>query len=225
MNEEPPAGSVPPALHNYPAPPAYTPPKEEHDHSGLKSVISTVLLFLLAPIIAISITAFCFQSYQVDGQSMETTLQNNDRLIVNKFPRTWAKITKREYIPHRGDIIIFDKQGLFDANGNQEKQLIKRVIGLPGDRVVIKDSTVFVYNKDHPNGFDPDKQGSYTISQPTTPGESSSNGVTVAPGQVFVMGDNRTNSADSRFFGPIDANAIVGKLQLRVLPLSKAENF
>ena len=105
-------------------------------------VFSTILLFLLAPAIALSVTTFMFQSYQVDGESMETTLQNNNRLIVDKVPRTWSRITNHQFVPKRGNIIIFNELGLYDANGNQERQLIKRVIGLPGDHVVVKNGKI-----------------------------------------------------------------------------------
>src|SRR4051794_5891041 len=76
---------------------------------GWRSVGSTLLLLLLAPIIAFSIAAFVVQSYQVDGESMETNLQDNDRLIVNKIPRTFAKLTHHNYLPKRGDIIVFNQ--------------------------------------------------------------------------------------------------------------------
>jgi signal peptidase I len=184
-------------------------------------VVSTILLFMLAPIIALSITAFAFQSYQVDGESMETTLQNNDRLIVDKIPRTIARITNHPYIPHRGDIVIFNQGGLFDS-ASGEKQLIKRVIGLPGDRVFIKDGFITIYNNENPGGFNPDKSGLYTIAASNTSGNINT---TLKNDEVFVCGDNRPNSEDSRAFGPVNTNNIVGKLSLRLLPISKAQRY
>jgi len=200
------------------APEHHHPPKGE----SWRSVFGTVLLFLLAPIIAICIAAFALQSYQVDGQSMETTLQNHDRLIVDKVPRTWARLTHHAYIPKRGDIIVFNQAGLFDANGLAEKQLIKRVIGLPGDHVVINNGYITIYNAQHPEGFNPDTTGSYRIAAKTTPDNVD---LTLKAGQIFVCGDNRTNSEDSRFFGPVNADQIVGQLVLRIIPLSKSERF
>src|SRR3990167_6864263 len=64
---------------------------------GWRSLAGTIALFLLAPLIGLFITVFCFQSYQVDGESMETTLKNDDRLIIDKMPRTWARITNHDY--------------------------------------------------------------------------------------------------------------------------------
>lgn len=152
---------------------------------------------------------------------MESTLQNGDRLIVDKIPRSIARITRHPYIPHRGDIIIFNETGVFDGGGPQEKQLIKRVIGLPGDRIVIKNGEPEVFNAKHPNGFNPDKTLGYTISATTAPDTS----LTLSKDQIFVMGDNRTNSEDSRYFGPINAKQIVGKLILRLMPLNNLKTF
>ena len=197
-------------------------PEPHHKKSeSWRSVFGTLVLFSLAPIIAVCIAAFALQSYQVDGSSMETTLQNRDRLIVDKLPRTLARLTGRQYVPKRGDIIVFNESGLFDSNGLAEKQLIKRVIGLPGDRVVIQNNIITIYNAQHPNGFDPDTSLGYKISQPTQHGGT----WTLKANQVFVCGDNRTNSEDSRFFGPINSNQIVGQLILRIIPLNKAERF
>lgn len=208
---------------DHPAPGPPDPPKNHPKTSkSWHSAVSTILLFLLAPLIALSITAFAFQSYQVDGQSMETTLQNNDRLIVDKIPRSLARITHHPYIPKRGDIIIFNQAGLFNIVGAQEKQLIKRVIGLPGDRVVVKDGAITIYNAAHPGGFNPDKTGLYRISAPMTPGNSD---YSLKSDEIFVCGDNRGNSEDSRIFGPVNVSQIVGKLSFRIFPLDKARRF
>lgn len=186
------------------------------------SIITTILLLVSAPIIALLLTNFVFQSYQVDGPSMESTLHDNDRLIVLKLGHTWARITGNPYIPKRGEIVIFVKRGLFEAGGNREKQLIKRVIGLPGDRVVVDKGVITVFNAERPEGFQPDKEMDYGKVITTTQGQID---VTISPGEVFVVGDNRNNSLDSRSFGPISVNEIVGKLSLRILPLSNAKNF
>lgn len=189
----------------------------------VKSIASTIGILLIAPLIAILLTAFVFQSYQVDGPSMQTTLYNNDRLIVWKLPRTWARITGHDYIPKRGDIVIFTESGLSNYGDSVDtKQLIKRVVGLPGDRVVVENGVITIYNSAHPEGFKPDQTLPYGGNIPSTSGNIDR---TLGPGEVFVCGDNRGDSLDSRFFGPIDAKNIIGKLILRVLPLSKAERF
>jgi signal peptidase I len=201
-------------------PPA--PPRQHGSGSGKwRSIISTAFLFLAAPAIALMVAAFVVQSYQVDGESMEPTLQNNDRLIVDKWQRSWARITHHNYIPARGDIIIFNQSGL-DFAGSSTKQLIKRVMALPGERIVVSGGKVTVYNQEHPNGFEPDKVGGYKVNTPVTSGDVDQ---TLGPDQIFVLGDNRGNSEDSRYFGPIKAGQIVGKLAIRIVPLDKAQKF
>lgn len=191
--------------------------------SGFKSVISTLLIFIAAPVIAVLLTAFVFQSYEVDGPSMQNTLQNRDRLIVWKFSKTISKLTNNDYIPKRDDVIIFVKKDMFEDGTGSEKQLIKRVIGLPGERVVVADDRITVYNKEHPDGFNPDLNHKYSgfIVKPT-PGNID---LVLKEGQVFVSGDNRTNSLDSRFFGPVSADDIVGKMVLRIYPFNSFESF
>src|SRR3990167_7259732 len=107
--------------------------------SKKNSALTTVIILVLAPILAIVLTTFVFRSYQVDGQSMVPTLQHNDRLIINKLPRTWAKIAGHAYLPRRGDVIVFTKHDLDQYEGDRaDRELIKRVLGLPGERVVVK---------------------------------------------------------------------------------------
>jgi signal peptidase I len=214
-----PAPTAPPAVPR--TQPTKRPPSSNR-REGLRSILSTVAVLLIAPLIALFLTAFIFQSYQVDGPSMETTLQDRDRLIVYKLSRTWAKITGNDYIPKRGDVVVFHEPHLAQFGQDPSKQLIKRVLGLPGDRVVVKERVLTVYNKEHPNGFRPDETLPYGNVIGTTPIEGEWK---VGKGQLFVVGDNRTNSLDSRTFGPIDANDVVGKLVARVLPVDKMKRF
>lgn len=191
-------------------------------NEGWRSVLSTVLILALAPLIAWMMITFVFQSYEVDGPSMETTLQDKDRLIVLKTGKTIAELTNSHYIPDRYDVIIFVKKGLMEFSTGQDKQLIKRVIALPGERVVVKEGKITIYNKEHPQGFDPDVNTNFANNLSYTNGNLD---VTVPAGQVFVCGDNRSNSLDSRAFGPIDSDDIVGKLVFRLFPINKAESF
>lgn len=174
-------------------------------------------VIILSIVTAALLVIFVFQSYQVSGPSMETTLINGDRLIVWKLPITWSKITGHAYVPNIGDIIIFNAPSL-------DKQLVKRVIGLPGDRVVINNGVVTVYDKQHPKGFHPDTSLPYskTTTIPYTSTDSASPiDVTLQPGTIFVCGDNRPVSEDSRFIGPVNLSDVVGKLVLRIYPLNK----
>lgn len=153
---------------------------------------------------------------------MQTTLQNGDHLVVWKVSRTWARITGHPYIPNRGDIVIFNEPNLGGSVQGTDKQLIKRVIGLPGERVVVKNGVVTIYNKTHPKGFEPDKTLPYGKVIPTTSGNID---IALGKGQIFVCGDNRPDSLDSRIFGPVNVNNIVGKLVIRVLPLNEVKLF
>lgn len=213
---------APSQVHISPSLPAS--PTEPPKREGLKSILSTVAILVAAPIIAIFLTTFVFQSYEVDGPSMETTLENRDRLLVLKLPKTWAKITGKDYVPNRNDIIIFNTNAVHDGSPDDglTKQLVKRVIGLPGDRVVVKDGRITVYNAEFPEGFDPDKTGDHGDASSITPGNID---IQVEEGEVFVCGDNRVNSLDSRSIGTIPSEDIIGKLILRIYPLSDLQKF
>jgi signal peptidase I len=195
---------------------------QETKKEGIKGIISTIAILIIAPLIALSLTAFVFQSYEVDGPSMETTLQNQDRLIVYKLPRTIARITGKAYVPKRADIIIFTRNDSTEFGTTKPRQLIKRVIALPGERLTLKDGVYTVYNKENPDGFNPDK-AAYGKVITTTAGDIPE--IVIPENSVFVSGDNRPNSLDSRAFGPVPLSDIVGKLSLRVYPFNKGQAF
>lgn len=205
-----------------PAPeqPFAAPPVSDNGE-GWRSSLSTIALFLSAPLIALFLTTFIFHPYEVDGPSMLTTLENGDRLIVLKTGQTWATMTGQEFIPKRGDIIVFRLRNSAEAIGS-DKQLIKRVVALPGERVVVENGNLTVFNDARPNGFQPDTGTDYGRSITTTPGNVD---YTLAQDEVFAVGDNRSNSSDSRDFGPINSNEIVGTLELRIYPFSEFESF
>lgn len=198
--------------------------KRLRQRSRLLDILSTAFTILAALALALGLIAFVFQSYQVDGPSMENTLQNDDRLIVWKLPRTMARITGHAYVPNRGDIIIFNEGNLASYGQPNVTQLVKRVIGLPGDRVVVKSGKITIYNRQHPGGFNPDTTLPYGKEHPLsfTAGDLD---VTLTSQQIFVCGDNRTVSLDSRTFGPVDLHDIIGKLVLRVYPFNDVERF
>jgi len=193
-------------------------------YSAFKDIMSVVFVLLAAGALSIALIAFVSQSYQVDGPSMESTLQNNDRLIVWKVPRTWAMITGHQYVPSRGDIIIFSQNNLAQFGQADVKQLVKRVIGLPGDRVVVTNGAITIYNQAHPHGFNPDKTLPYGQNH-TFPYTAGNLDVTLNSHQIFVCGDNRTDSLDSRSFGPVEVSSVVGKLVLRVFPFDTFKSF
>ncbi len=208
-----------------PAPTTPTPvvstPEPAPKKEGWRSIASTVAVIVLAPLVAIFMIAFVFQSYQVSGPSMQTTLNNDDRLIVWKLSRSWSRLTGHPYTPNRGDVIVFNQKGLPDG----DKQLIKRAVGLPGDRIVVQNGIVTVYNKEHPDGYQPDKTLPYGKVIGDTEPEIAQQEWTVGKDEFFALGDNRNDSLDSRTFGPVSSDQIVGKLVLRVAPFSQMKRF
>jgi signal peptidase I len=192
------------------------------DKEGWRSIASTLAILLAAPLVAIILTAFVFQSYQVEGPSMETSLQNGDRLVIWKLGKTWNRLAHNDFVPKRGQVIVFHRPSNIGVATEGDKQLIKRVVALPGERVVITNGVLVVYNDDHPKGFQPDQTGQYNLHNATTAGEVD---VIVPAGKVFVCGDNRDNSLDSRNFGPISTKLIVGNLALRLYPLNKFDTY
>jgi signal peptidase I len=221
MADTQPVNSAPQPITASPQAAPPTPP-EKPQRSGWQEVLSTIAIIGTALLVALFIIFFVFRSYEVDGPSMQSSLQNGDKLVIWKVPRTWSDITRHAYIPNRGDVVVFNEKGLNAADQQANKQLIKRVIGLPGDHVVVKNGAITVYNKEHPQGFDPDKTLPYGTDIPYTTGNVD---VTLRPDQIFVCGDNRSDSLDSRIFGPINADQIVGKLAFRVFPINKAKTF
>ena len=193
------------------------------DGSRLKSILSFLVFTASIFVAAFLINQFIFQSYYVEGSSMTPTLQNNDRLIISKVERTLAGVQGKPYIPERGQIVVLDSS-IVGLNG-QHEQLIKRVVGLPGDHVHIEAGTVIITNSQHPNGFDVTKDLGLTNLQPTY--VEAPIDLTVPEGNVYVMGDNREQggSYDSRAFGPISGDKIQGRLWGRILPLDKAQLY
>ncbi len=172
--------------------------------------------WLLALLVALALQRFVFQSYQVFGQSMEPTLSQGDYLIISKVGPTWAGLRNHYFVPERGDIVVVD-------NPLEDNRLIKRVIGLPGERITVGDGQVRVFNRENREGFDPyQKLG---LKPTNASGQLS---LVVPERHVFLIGDNRESggSLDSRNdLGPVPAEDILGKLVLRLWPFSKVDNF
>lgn len=217
MDEQLPAAQQPP---HSPQLPTAAPKKTHRD--GAKSIFTTIAILIAAPIMALLLTSFVFQSYEVFGPSMQETLHNGDRLIVVKAPRTWAKIQRKTFMPMRYQVVVFTKQDLLQSSGEENKQLIKRVIALPGERVVVEDGKMTIYTKDNPEGYEPDAGKDYAATITKTGGKVDT---VVGEDEVFVCGDNRDNSLDSRTFGPIKTKDIVGTAAFRFLPISQSKKL
>lgn len=194
------------------------------NNKNFKSIASYLGVIVLSVLFAFLIISYVFRTYSVDGPSMQPTLYTNDKLIVWKVPKTWSLITGHQWVPKRGSIVIFKESNLLACGQSGTKDLVKRVIGLPGNKIVIKNGVVTVYSKNHPNGFVPDNTLGYNKNH-IIPSSYPSEQIQLSSNQLFVMGDNRTVSCDSRIFGPINTSQLIGQLVMRILPINKAELF
>ncbi|HSS62700.1 MAG TPA: signal peptidase I [Candidatus Limnocylindrales bacterium] len=166
--------------------------------SLLREVAEVVVL---AVILYVGIS-FAVQAVHVEGLSMWATLDNNDYLIANK-------IDYRLHAPQRGDIIILRPPT------NNSTDFIKRIIALPGERLLIRDGIVYINGHKLDEPYLPDAWTYDNSPAPWSAGE----GAVIPANQYFVMGDNRNRSQDSRFFGPISRDRIDGKAWFRIWPL------
>jgi signal peptidase I len=198
-------------------------PQGSKKKSSFRANLTTAILALGVIGIPFLIIGFVVQNYEVDGPSMETTLSNGNRLIVIKAGKTVSRITNKPYIPKRYDIIVFNHRGDYGFEEQvTKKQLIKRVIGVPGDRVVVKDGVVTIYNQQNPDGFLVDREGPESKIIKVTSGNIDQK---IGKDEVFVMGDNRDNSLDSRVFGAVSSSDIVGELAARIYPFNQTTRF
>lgn len=191
-------------------------------HPWLKDAAGLLLFGIAVLVGTILINTYIFRSFNVEGPSMERTLQTGDRLIVDRIPVTWAQLQNKEYIPDRGQVIVF-KNPLFTV-GNPDEYIVKRVIAFAGERVVLKDGKYTVYNAAHPEGFNPDDANHGEPGSPT----SGSVDVTVPDGTLFVSGDHRQGnySYDSRNgLGYIPLYDVVGPVSMRIFPFTGVRTF
>lgn len=190
-------------------------------HPYLKDALGIIFFIVCVLIGTLLINTFIFRSFNVLGPSMETTLYTGDRLIVNRLPVTWAQLQNKQYLPERGQVIVF-KNPQYNA-GTGEEYIVKRVIAFPGERVTVKDGVLTVYNNEHPQGFQPDKQ----FDGPGSPTSGDVDTI-VTEGTLFVAGDHRVGnySYDSRSgLGLIPFYDVVGPVSLRIYPFNKIRTF
>jgi signal peptidase I len=167
-----------------------------------REILSGVQTLLSAAVYATLIVTFGFQVARVDGLSMAPTLEDHDRLIVDKLVYELGD-------PRPGDIVML----YYPVN--PEKMFVKRVIAKEGDRVRIVDGHVYVNDLQLHDDYVPDEFRSHDDYGPET----------IQPGFYFVMGDHRNNSSDSRHWGQVPKKYIVGKVKIRWWPLQDAKIF
>jgi signal peptidase I len=167
-----------------------------------KSSFGELLRFaLIALIIVVPIRLFIAQPFVVSGASMEPTFANGEYLIVDQVSYRFGE-------PERGDVVIFQYPR------DPSKYFIKRIIALPGETIVIRGDRVTIFNARHPDGMALDEPYVTDMETAATFTE------TLADDEYFVMGDNRDHSSDSRTWGVLEHDLIVGQAFLRLLPIS-----
>ena len=177
-----------------------------------RTLIEWTVIVLAVLLCTVILRTFVVQSFSIPSLSMYPTLQVGDRIIVDRLSYHLHPV-------HRGDIVVFARPPLEDQ---EYADLVKRVIGLPGETISSKDGHVYINDKLLAEPWLPSGPDSFTGPLPgdshqqfNLPGP-----VKIPAGEYYVMGDNRTDSEDSRFFGPIPESLIVGRSVAVVWPLS-----
>lgn len=169
--------------------------------------LELIKVALLAGITIGLVRYFLFKPFYVKGQSMESTFFEKEYLIIDE-------ISYRFREPVRGEVVVFE------SPTEPNDFYLKRIVGLPGERIKIEDNKVIIYNEDNPQGIVLEE--GYLDIDVTTRG---SDNVTLGPDQYYVLGDNRGASFDSRRFGPVSAEVIVGRTWLRGYPFDRVGLF
>jgi len=222
----PPAGAATTVFDPGPPPPPPTPPGDEPTgdaggevalhipgsfRSSIRGILEWVGVVAGALVVAFIVKTFLFQAYYIPSPSMEPTLHVGDRIIVNKLSYQLHEV-------NRGDIVVFaSPEGETDGISD----LIKRVVGLPGETVEVREGRIFIDGDLllEPYLDEPDITGAFREPPGCVGADDGRNRCTIGDGHVFVMGDNRPNSKDSRYFGPIDTDSITGRAFIRLWPI------
>jgi signal peptidase I len=179
---------------------------------SFKAVRDWVIVLVVALVVALGIRTYVLQQFYISGPSMETTLYQPNRVLVNK-------LSYRLHDVNRGDVVVFDR---VTSNGEsiQHDDLIKRVIGLPGEKISISKCVVYVnkvaLKEPYLDSRDTEQEDLNERCRQPEMAE-----LVVPAKQVFVLGDNRPQSMDSRMFGSVDKNRIVGRAFVVLWPLSR----
>lgn len=172
--------------------------------SPLRNALEWVAVILGAVLIALLVRNFVVQSFQIPSGSMHPTLVEGDRVLVNR-------LSYRLHDINRGDVIVFSRPETAPARPGEPEDLIKRVVALPGESIEAHDGKVYVDGKALSEPYLDEGTSTSNLDEP----------VKVPEGEVFVMGDNRGNSSDSRFIGTIPEGSVVGRAFAIIWPLSR----
>ena len=186
--------------------------------SNARWIREAVIVVVVAVLVAVLLRAFVVQTFYIPSGSMEPTLQIGDRILVNKLSYHLHGVD-------RGDIVVFSRPPAEDCGGPEVNDLVKRVIGLPGDVLSLAGGYVYVNGKKLDESWLPASEQGITAAGPTGNSSNLARPYRVPTNDYFVMGDNRTDSCDSRYWGPIGKSLIVGKVDVRVWPISSVRFF
>ena len=191
---------------------------------GIDFFVELFKTVALAILIVVPIKMFVMQPFFVQGASMEPNFHDGDYLIIREFgyKKTVVAAGDREFFTvnpfkdiDRGEVVVF-------RNPNNPSQFfIKRIIGLPGERVVIGNGVVRIYNDKSPEGFILSEKDYIPTNVKTTPSKT----IVARDNEYVVLGDNRNNSSDSRYWGALKADLIIGRVSLRAWPIGDFELY
>ncbi len=194
--------STPAPLDDADLPPIAPTPEKSGLSSGTRAFLDWIVVVVVALLVAFLVRTFVLAHFVVEGSSMHSTLETGDRVFVNK-------LSYRLHDPNRGDVVV-----LHEVTGASERDLIKRVIALPGETIEMSNCEVKVDGRTlHEPYLDPEVVTVEDCGLDFPP-------VLVPENHVFVMGDNRAGSQDSRAIGPIDENDLVGRAFVVFWPAS-----
>ena len=166
---------------------------------GWRNAVEWVVIIVGALLVALVVKTFLLQAFYIPSLSMSPTLDIQDRVLVNKLSYEMHDV-------NRGDVVVFKSP----SNDATIKDLIKRVVGLEGETIETRDGRLVVDGRDLDESY---------LQPDIAPGPPVTRQV-IPPGHVFVMGDNRANSKDSRSFGPIPESLLVGRAFVKVWPVT-----
>jgi signal peptidase I len=214
--DEPQGDAVPPADDATPGDdPA---PETAVDGKSNRWIIELVGVVVVALVIAFLLRTFVIATYSIPSGSMEPTLQVGDRIVVDKLSYHLHGVD-------RSNIIVFSTPPNEDCAGPPVSNLVKRVIGLPGETISLSGGNVFINGHMLAEPWLPASVRGRTSVGPSSAAYSLHHAFLIPQGEVYVMGDNRSLSCDSRYWGPIKESTIVGKVDLRIWPLSRLAFF
>jgi signal peptidase I len=190
------------------------PPSLPSTNPGLQLVREWAIVLVVALVIAVTVRSLILQQFYISGPSMEATMFQDNRVLVNK-------LSYRLHDIHRGDVVVFDRVTV-DGQVVQHDDLIKRVIALGGEKISIKDCRVFIDGKLLQEPYLNDYDLAQTVIEDRCRVPMMEEMI-IPNNQLFVMGDNRPQSFDSRMFGPIEQNLVVGRAFVIIWPLSAAK--